>query len=185
MSALAPAAPATLVGPVCSRCSFGWGRDRVQVRHESIAAIYSCGGPAPAFAPVAAVVEVPVAPAPAPVPAAAPAAGEVWVLDGVLFQVRKARHSDRLFAHELVNVPSREVRPEWAYRGVASRVLAGARVASRAEIAAFGHRSSRCVFCGKQLDDERSVFAGYGETCAGHRGLPWGERPPVRVLAEG
>jgi len=26
------------------------------------------------------------------------------------------------------------------------------------------------------LDDERSVSVGYGPVCAGHYGLPWGEK---------
>lgn len=32
-----------------------------------------------------------------------------------------------------------------------------------------------CVFCSKHLSDPRSEYAGYGETCAGNRGLPWGD----------
>lgn len=32
----------------------------------------------------------------------------------------------------------------------------------------------RCVFCSRPLSDERSEFAGYGETCAQNNGLPWG-----------
>lgn len=178
---------------VCAPCSYGSGRDRVQVRHDSIAlvALHSRRGApvrvvtsAPALVveddnraeyelALAEAAEAPVVEAPAF------AAGQVWVLDGVLWQVRKARSSDRLFGHQLVNEPTREVGPLWAYRGVASRVLRGARLASREEVRAFGHRVQCCVFCSKQLDDERSRWAGYGEKCAGNRRLPWGERPPV------
>lgn len=34
------------------------------------------------------------------------------------------------------------------------------------------HRN--CIFCMRHLSDERSEFAGYGETCAENNGLPWG-----------
>lgn len=37
--------------------------------------------------------------------------------------------------------------------------------------------TGRCCFCNIALKDERSTAAGYGKTCAGHFGLPWGERP--------
>jgi len=37
--------------------------------------------------------------------------------------------------------------------------------------------TGRCCFCNTALKDERSTAVGYGETCAAHFGLPWGERP--------
>lgn len=40
--------------------------------------------------------------------------------------------------------------------------------------AAWGHLTDTCSFCGRPLEDERSVRAGYGETCANNHGLPWG-----------
>lgn len=38
----------------------------------------------------------------------------------------------------------------------------------------YGKRTNRCCFCDQQLTDERSVAAGYGQVCAMHYGLPWG-----------
>jgi len=38
----------------------------------------------------------------------------------------------------------------------------------------YGHAHGNCVFCALPLTDERSVTAGYGETCAERRSLPWG-----------
>ncbi len=40
---------------------------------------------------------------------------------------------------------------------------------------AWAQRMATCMFCGLSLDDPRSVHVGYGETCAGHYNLPWGE----------
>lgn len=39
----------------------------------------------------------------------------------------------------------------------------------------YGKRTGNCCFCRKKLTDPRSVFVGYGETCAQSWGLPWGE----------
>ena len=51
--------------------------------------------------------------------------------------------------------------------------------AGRAAI--HGHASGQCCFCGRGLDDARSVAVGYGPVCADKFGLPWGEEkaPPV------
>jgi hypothetical protein len=59
-------------------------------------------------------------------------------------------------------------------KGLLSRI---ARHLTAEEAAAFGHLHKRCVFCSHNLSDEgdnRSVQVGYGETCAGNYGLPWG-----------
>lgn len=37
-----------------------------------------------------------------------------------------------------------------------------------------GKRTGNCVFCAKQLTDERSVAVGYGPQCAEKYSLPWG-----------
>ena len=39
---------------------------------------------------------------------------------------------------------------------------------------AYGHRTGQCVFCFRDLSDERSVHVGYGKECASKHGLPWG-----------
>lgn len=40
--------------------------------------------------------------------------------------------------------------------------------------AAYGHETSSCCFCSRELTDERSVKVGYGPVCADHYGLGWG-----------
>ena len=39
---------------------------------------------------------------------------------------------------------------------------------------AYAALTDRCSFCNLPLEDERSVDAGYGPTCAKKHGLPWG-----------
>jgi hypothetical protein len=39
-----------------------------------------------------------------------------------------------------------------------------------------GHLTGNCSFCWRPLKDERSTEVGYGKTCAGHYGLPWGSK---------
>lgn len=164
----------TLSGPVCSRCSFGFGRDRVQVRHGSVADVRVCSGPAPVL-PVVDEVAVFVAPAPPVLPRIVIdeiVAGSVWVLaSGALCRVRASRSSKRLLASELVGS---DEAGTWEYRGLASRFLVGAVPASRERVALFGHRAGACVFCSRRLDDERSLAAGYGPVCASKFDLPWG-----------
>lgn len=41
---------------------------------------------------------------------------------------------------------------------------------------AYGRLTGNCCFCKQRLTDERSYKVGYGQTCAGHYGLPWGEK---------
>lgn len=39
---------------------------------------------------------------------------------------------------------------------------------------AYGRLTGNCCFCGRALDDPRSVSVGYGPVCAEKFGLPWG-----------
>jgi len=45
--------------------------------------------------------------------------------------------------------------------------------------AEHGRLTGNCCFCNRSLEDERSTAVGYGPVCAGHYGLPWGDRAPV------
>lgn len=45
----------------------------------------------------------------------------------------------------------------------------------KAVIVENGKLAGACCFCGRRLDDERSLAAGYGKTCAGNWGMPWGD----------
>lgn len=42
------------------------------------------------------------------------------------------------------------------------------------EAAAHGHAHGNCVFCSRDLTDERSTTVGYGPVCAERYSLPWG-----------
>lgn len=42
--------------------------------------------------------------------------------------------------------------------------------------AKYGKLTGRCCFCGRALSDDRSTEVGYGEICAKHMGLRWGEQ---------
>lgn len=49
--------------------------------------------------------------------------------------------------------------------------------AEPAKVAAeHGQLTGRCCFCNLTLTDSRSTSVGYGPTCAGNYGLPWGAR---------
>lgn len=56
-----------------------------------------------------------------------------------------------------------------------------------ATAAAYGRQSGACCFCGRPLDDGRSVAVGYGPVCADKFGLPWGgtSAPPIAVTVDG
>lgn len=41
----------------------------------------------------------------------------------------------------------------------------------------YGKLTGHCCFCGLQLTDVESVAVGYGPICAGHYGLPHGNKP--------
>lgn len=72
-------------------------------------------------------------------------------------------------------VPSPSGTPELtAQLTTVLRLLASDPARTAAEHARL---TGRCCFCHKTLEDERSTAVGYGETCAGHFGLPWGNRP--------
>lgn len=162
---------------VCGRCSHGFGRERVQVRHP-LEVVRVCKGPVATTVPVVtSVVEFVPAPVVAPEAPRVPAAGEIWALGEVLYKVVPARRSDRLFAHELVSPIREGADLVWEYRGLASRVLAGGAPAPAELVGRIGRVVGRCVFCSRLLTDDkagRSVEVGYGPVCAEKRGLPWG-----------
>jgi hypothetical protein len=64
------------------------------------------------------------------------------------------------------------VAGSWEYGGKAA--LANLRPLTAEEAAAFGHSTGECVFCSRELEDDRSVTVGYGPVCAKRYGLPWG-----------
>ncbi len=82
--------------------------------------------------------------------------------------VKKSKN-ERFYA--LLFVPS---TGRWDYAPGAIRHLSESTVITAEQAAAFGHSYGRCVFCHKQLSDERSTEVGYGGTCAKKYNLPWG-----------
>lgn len=71
--------------------------------------------------------------------------------------------------------PTRKTSAD-AVAAITSRLRAFA--AEPAKIAGeHGRLTGRCCFCNQSLSDERSTAVGYGRTCAGHFGMPWGSRP--------
>lgn len=55
---------------------------------------------------------------------------------------------------------------------------------SAANDRAAGHARGCCMFCARELTDERSVVKSYGPICAGRYGLPWGDVPEKDEPAE-
>jgi hypothetical protein len=101
----------------------------------------------------------------------------VYLLDGTYFMVLHAVHgSGRQYAKRLILPEDPEldkVRSEYA--GTAPlKLLRPEHMLTAEQASAFGHVYGQCVFCFRPLTDDRSKAVGYGETCAGHRGLPWG-----------
>lgn len=64
----------------------------------------------------------------------------------------------------------------WDYegRGLLAR-LSSATLLAADQAAAFGKTHGWCVFCSRDLTDERSLSVGYGPRCAQNQSLPWGE----------
>lgn len=95
----------------------------------------------------------------------------VYAKDGNLFHVKVSTKTSKAYAMEW-DGESRQ----WTYRGRKGLSGLNARITA-ATAAAFGHAYGVCVFCTRELTDERSVVVGYGPVCAKHNSLPWGERP--------
>lgn len=69
--------------------------------------------------------------------------------------------------------PSKSVTPE--LRSIIARTLTAFSNDPKHAAMTYGHMSSNCCFCNKQLDTKESVAAGYGPVCADKWGLPWGD----------
>lgn len=70
--------------------------------------------------------------------------------------------------------PSKQVTEE--LRAIISRTLNAFSHDAKHAAMTYGHMSSNCCFCNKQLDTTESVEAGYGPVCADKWGLPWGNK---------
>lgn len=94
---------------------------------------------------------------------------------GTYYKVVKGTNTGNWYAKEWVpDVPGDP--GTWKYAGRAPMHFLTALDRVTVEQARrFGLVTSRCVFCSRKLTDERSIHVGYGEICAEHNGLPWGE----------
>lgn len=93
--------------------------------------------------------------------------------DGTIYKVQRAVHgSGHLYAKALVEDGS----GGWTFKYApgAIRNLTGRTKLSLDEAKEFGVLTGTCVFCARELTDERSIEAGYGPVCADKNGLPWG-----------
>jgi hypothetical protein len=55
-----------------------------------------------------------------------------------------------------------------------AKLVAAFGMAPESFAASYGHATSRCCFCRRELTDGRSVEVGYGPVCADRYGLVWG-----------
>lgn len=93
-----------------------------------------------------------------------------------IFKVQLSQSSGRPYAKLLTVYKGEDDKNKarWEYMSGAIYNLRSEHKLTGEEAAAFGKLYGFCVFCGKQLNDERSIFVGYGQICAGNYGLPWG-----------
>lgn len=108
--------------------------------------------------------------------------------------LKLSRAGDRAAKPGSINVVNEDKfdddgRPLWLGRVTRDGTLEGGRLVHNAEVVAllsalgdspadvaakYGKVTGHCCFCCKPLNDDRSLTVGYGRTCAGHYGLPWG-----------
>lgn len=135
-------------------------------KHESVAEARVCEGAA-------------VEPqAPAKPKRKEPAEEGFYKQGNVYFKVQEARNgSGRRYA-KILRVPTAVPegdKPYWEYAPGVVMVLSAEDKLSAEDAAAFGKLYGICIFCSRDLTDERSIAMGYGPVCAENHNLPWGE----------
>lgn len=128
-------------------------------------------------------------PASLPAEADAPdhlARGAIHVLPEGFHRVSYGQTSGRPYAtawtpdggHRLVTDGQGGRRPvptgSWEQAPGAVTRLTPETLATPDQVSEYGHAFAKCVFCSRDLDLGPSITAGYGQVCAGKRGLPWG-----------
>lgn len=93
--------------------------------------------------------------------------------EGDFVKVQISQSSGKPYAKMWLGDPETK-QGRWEYQSGLYFKLRGAVPLSAEDAKAFGDLYGHCVFCGLELSDDRSITAGYGPTCAEHRGLPWG-----------
>lgn len=99
----------------------------------------------------------------------------MYQLDGTIYKVQHAVHgSGRQYAKRLVPPAFEGERASFEYAAGVVRQLRPEHALTVEQAKQWGALYGTCAYCGKVLTDERSIEAGYGETCARNRSLPWG-----------
>ncbi len=95
--------------------------------------------------------------------------GDVHVKDGRYYRIHQSQNTG---GHYACKFDPDTGKFEYE-RGAISQCHPANKVTAE-QAAEFGHMHHRCVFCSRPLDLPQSTAVGYGETCAGNHGLPWG-----------
>lgn len=100
-----------------------------------------------------------------------PKAGDIVVADGEYYSIVASKRGG-LYAMRWTGIDWEYERHYIRTARANGTILTGDALAEWA--AAVGRATKHCVFCGKELTDDRSKDAGYGPTCANNYNLPWG-----------
>jgi len=117
----------------------------------------------------------PVTPTPAPEPKGLELGFYEW--DGHIYRVCESDRTGRMYVLEL---DLEHVTPGAKLNWLPQRITYPALSALEPEsisldtVRDIGAITLRCVFCGRDLTDDRSTAAGYGPVCSAKYNLPWG-----------
>lgn len=99
---------------------------------------------------------------------AQPVGDGFYKLDGDFVKVQEAKNgSGRLYA-------KRWDGSQWEYEAGLIRKIRPEMALTAEQAKEWGDLYGCCIYCSRDLTDERSIDAGYGPICAEKRGLPWG-----------
>jgi len=104
--------------------------------------------------------------------------------DGTYYRVRKGRYDKTvLWAERAIPISHGSI----VFRKAGRASTIGLKASDRLDwktARKLGVAYSACINCGRSLSDDRSLVAGYGETCAGHNGWPYpSQREATDILA--
>lgn len=125
-----------------------------------------------------------------PAPGFVVADGQFHRLGNDIYRVRQARTSRRPYASRAIihtdPTSPYNIDVEWVYMGrTGFAAMSETTLLTWEQAREFGCLTNRCVRCSIELSDDRSIAAGYGETCAGHMGWPYPNAAEAQaILAE-
>lgn len=106
-----------------------------------------------------------------------PAEEGFYIMDGKVYKVQIAKHGSGKPYAKLATFEKNyedKWKVSWEYSPGTVFQLTSDHKMTQEQASAFGTLYGVCIYCGKELTDERSIFAGYGGKCAENQGLPWG-----------